>query len=108
METHETGDSRCISHRVALRTGLNLTPEFLVAGTETSGRLIAVKVTGKPVLAAIKEYLHCWLRCAHRAAADGGHSVLQRYIVERSLTGQLIINRELQELEIVQAEHASR
>ncbi|PVX85718.1 hypothetical protein C7402_103296 [Paraburkholderia unamae] len=65
METHKAGVSRCISPGVVLRTGLNLTPEFLVAGTKTPGRLIAVKVTGKPELAAIKEDLHCRLRRAH-------------------------------------------
>ena len=57
--------SRRISHSMILQTGLNLTPEFLLTGTKTSGRLIAVKVTGKPEVAAIKEDLHCRLRGAH-------------------------------------------
>lgn len=50
---------------VVLRAGLNLAPEFLVTGIETAGRLIAVKVTGNPELAAIEEDLHCRPRRAH-------------------------------------------
>ena len=57
--------ARRISYGMVLRAGLNLTPEFLVAGTETSGRLVAMKMTGKPELAAIKEDLYCRLRPAH-------------------------------------------
>lgn len=57
--------ARRISYGMVLRAGLNLTPEFLVTGAETSGRFIAMKMTGKPELAAIKEDLHRRLRRAH-------------------------------------------
>ncbi|WP_275671000.1 hypothetical protein [Paraburkholderia azotifigens] len=37
---------------------MDFTPEFLMTGAELAGDVVAVKVTGEPELAAIKEDLH--------------------------------------------------
>ncbi|WP_218164196.1 hypothetical protein [Burkholderia ubonensis] len=53
-----------------------------MTGTETAGCLIAMKVTGEPEPAAIKEDLHCRPCRAHRTNADSGHGFLQRFFAE--------------------------
>ena len=63
--THAVPMSRYMTCGIVPRAWFDLTPEFLMTGAETARRFVAMKVTGEPELAAVKENLHWGSRRAH-------------------------------------------